>query len=117
MRLIYTVYGNSTVSARVGRGLVTANTASTLTVTWLTAAASFPAPGTVLSFDGSNRVVFTIPHNATTGDRVVFAGSLPPELTAGTTYYVRLIDTSKYELAATFGGAAIALSATAGAPL
>lgn len=114
VRLIYTVYGNSTVSARVGRGLVTANTASTLTVTWLTAAAALPAPITVTSFAASNRVNKAT-HGATTGDRVVFSGSpLPAEITAGTTYYVRLVDADNFEIATTYGGSAVTFSTEAG---
>lgn len=108
LRLCFSVYGvQSPVTARVGRGKVTANGTGGLTVEWLTAAAALPAGG-VVSFDGTTNRVALLTHGAQNGDQVVFAGApLPPELTAGTVYYVTGRTTDDFQVAATFGGAPI----------
>lgn len=117
LRLCFSVYGLQTpVTARVGRGKVVANGVGNLTVEWLQAPAALPAGGAV-SFDDATNKVALVGHGAQNGDQVVFTGApLPPQVAAGTVYYVTNRGTDDFEIAATFGGAPIDFdTATVGA--
>lgn len=65
---------------------------------------------TVSSYTGN--VVTATAHGGTNNQPVQFTGTLWSGITAGTWYYLRAVTTNTFEIAATPGGAAIALSGT-----
>ncbi len=116
LRLIRPTYGQSICPARAGKGLVTANTANSVTVTWDVVNTTLPPAGDLgaFSFGASNTVVYA-GHVYENGDRVIFGGSpLPAEIISGEVYFVRDVAAGSFKLSATLGGAEHAFS-TAGA--
>lgn len=118
LRLIRPTYGQADCPAHAGLGVVTANTASALTVTW-TVAASIPVANTGgFTFDVGN-VVGYVGHAYENGDRVVFSGvPLGAGVTAGTTYYVVNRTANSFQIATDLGGSAVTFgTAIAGATI
>ena len=115
VRFVYQVHGVSYFAARVGIGTVTANTTSTLTVTWVVSPPTLPTAGTVTFTVGPPSVGNKAAHLLVDGDRITFSstGTLPPELTAGTTYYATNCAAGTFEIKAALGDAgSITLSGT-----
>ena len=61
--------------------------------------------------DPSTDVITCEAHGFSSGQTVVFSGTMPGGLTEGTTYYVRDVTTDTFKVAATSGGEAIDITA------
>jgi hypothetical protein len=111
LRLIQTVYGSaSNAEVRVGRARVTACGSNLLVVDWLTAAAAFPSSSSTVTFTASSTVNWGAAHTLQAGDRVVFTGTVPTGITAGTTYYVVTSSTPSLQVSLTRGGTPVTFS-------
>lgn len=110
LRIMRPFYGQSLCPARAGKGLVTANSGNTLTVTWDVVGSIPPFNATGFSFASGSKVSYTA-HPYQNGDGISFGGGpTPAELSVGVTYYVTGAAANDFQLSATYGGSPITFS-------
>lgn len=116
LRIMRPFYGQSLCPARAGKGLVTANTGNTLTVTWDVTGSIPPFNAIGFSFIAGSKVSYAS-HPYQNGDGVSFGGGpLPSLLAVSVTYYVVNAGANDFQLSATYGGTPITFgTAIAGA--
>lgn len=98
VRLWHAGYADPYVTTRIGYGVVTANTASTITVQW---SIDFLQDGATVTFSNGTDECNLVGHSLPLATAVVFTGTVPAALAPATTYYAIPTGADTFQLAAT----------------
>lgn len=116
VRMIRPIYGTSVCIVRTGKGTVTANSATEITVSWDVLPPSLTSTFTGgFSWAAANKISF-VANPVQNGDVCVFNGTpnpLPPEISPAIRYFVVNRTANDFQISLTQGGAPVAFTPTA----